>query len=93
MKIKKMLKKFLPNNIVCPHCGYVANCSSNLEDEDLRPVPGDPNICVDCVELSLYDDDLQLRLPTTDELNGFPEELKQEIAFLQNVLMSAKVRA
>jgi hypothetical protein len=87
-----LLNKILPKSITCPHCGYVANCASNIEDEDLRPTEGDPNICIRCVELSVYGDDLQLRLPTYNDIEGYSPETVQEIAFLQNTLLSAKVQ-
>lgn len=86
-----LLNSVLDKPITCPYCGYVANCASNVGDDELRPDVGDPNICVRCVELSVYGDDLQLRLPTHSDIENYSAETLQEIAFLQNTLLSIKV--
>lgn len=51
----------------CPTCGAMLNASTNAELQETGPVPGDATLCLYCATLLLFDDDLTLRVLTTEE--------------------------
>jgi len=52
------------------------------------PKPGDVTICFGCVGICMFDENLQLRLPTDEEFN----EVYQAVAPLQKLLHEFKGR-
>jgi hypothetical protein len=53
----------------CAHCGSLNDATAAMREngKNMRPRPGNFSICVKCGELSVYDDNLDLRKPTDDE--------------------------
>jgi hypothetical protein len=53
----------------CINCGKPIDSASATPDfPDVPPSPGDVAICLDCVHVHIYADDLTLRNPTEAEL-------------------------
>lgn len=50
----------------CPYCGYMMDETSSAFG-DYDPGAGAMSICFECVKVSIFDDDLKLRLPTPEE--------------------------
>lgn len=48
----------------CPYCGFKNNA---VAGPDADPAPGDVAICANCIQPSLFGDDLKLRKPTEKE--------------------------
>lgn len=61
-----MASKIIQDQL-CPWCAKHINRASNLDDEGLKPNPGDVMLCLDCGEAAIYAADLRLRKPTDDE--------------------------
>lgn len=56
----------------CPSCGSKHDaCSAIGYDEPQVPDPGNISLCIDCGDLSVFDDNLELRLPTVEEMKKF----------------------
>ena len=53
--------------VVCPHCRVEHDCATGVTGEP-RPSADSLNVCADCGGVSVYDDELKLRLPTIAEL-------------------------
>jgi hypothetical protein len=49
----------------CPTC-RAPNDAAMDADGEARPVPGDLTVCVQCATVVVYDDELQLQLPSPD---------------------------
>jgi hypothetical protein len=72
----------------CPACGYITDAATLMNPElDLLPNPGDFSICIKCKETLVFDNDLKLREPTTEELNEMSEEDADQIALTKWFLM------
>jgi hypothetical protein len=55
----------------------MTDVASHPTNEELVPSPGDMNICLNCGQLSVFTDGLNLR-PTTDkDMAGMSEETKE----------------
>lgn len=60
----------------CPHCGKKLDMSTgigkeesdDLLDESLTPKPGDMSVCAYCSEVNTFDDEMQLRVATAEEI-------------------------
>lgn len=56
----------LPSQI-CPFCGYRFDAATGL-DPDTIPKAGDISLCLCCMEIGIYDEQLFVRKATSDEL-------------------------
>lgn len=53
---------------LCPHCEYVSTLTTGLyEGAGHKPNPGDASLCIKCGKVSVFGEDLRLRLPTEQE--------------------------
>lgn len=50
----------------CPHCGIEITAAANFDG--YTPEPGDPVICIKCLEISQFSDDLTVEPITDDNL-------------------------
>lgn len=62
-----------PIALICPHCNYDA--THMLTDEHIKaigkpPKPGQIWVCIDCVDLSKFDEACDLRPLNDDDLAG-----------------------
>lgn len=53
----------------CPYCGIITDRAGSANGEN-TPVGGSISICVECTEISLFDDDLTIRRPDLAELTS-----------------------
>jgi hypothetical protein len=51
----------------CPSCGKKLDGASKLGGNNERPKPGNVSICSDCCNISIFDENMDLRLPTPEE--------------------------
>lgn len=63
----------------CPSCRVVLNCHVSFPmGADSNPSPGDVTVCTVCDSILIFDQKLQLRLPTEEEkaviFRSFPQE-------------------
>lgn len=65
------MKSHLVKSATCPTCGKVCNGASSADSDD-KPKPGDFSVCIDCQGLHVFDQDMQLRHPTENELLELP---------------------
>jgi hypothetical protein len=57
----------------CPHCGEVATKATSMHGEpDFIPQPGDPNMCCTCTGLSVFNEEMKLRIMTAEEWAACP---------------------
>lgn len=49
----------------CPHCQKFLSAASSLTDHE--PRPGDATVCIHCIKFCIFQDDLSVRLPTSEE--------------------------
>jgi len=52
---------------MCVECGLLFNASSPTHGPRNLPKPGNVSLCLNCGHLALFDDNLMLREPTTEE--------------------------
>ena len=53
----------------CPYCGVDMNAMMDPSQTKGRtPQPGQPAICVECLEVSIIDQDMTLRAPLLEEI-------------------------
>lgn len=59
----------------CPTCGYKLDAASHLEDQTVRPSPGDFTVCFNCAGLLRFDEDCQpVSTVATDLLDLNPHD-------------------
>lgn len=71
----------IPLESTCPACGHTHNMATNMEGEG-GPEPGDVTVCILCLHVLMFDDQLKYRYPTKEE-----EEKLKENAGLQRMLL------
>lgn len=67
-------KEFVREN-KCPHCSYYCDCAT-APFEGGGPKPGDGCVCLQCTQVSVFGEDLALRLPTPEECQEFSADLQ-----------------
>lgn len=50
----------------CPHCGMILDAATGTK-HDTRPEAGDYTVCVECVRVAIYGENLRLRQLTEAE--------------------------
>jgi len=58
----------------CPYCGSILDGTTSAFG-DYDPSPGAMTVCIECTKVSIFDDNLVMRLPTDEEefiINTFP---------------------
>lgn len=58
----------------CMECGYVLECATHPEDDNIRPEPGNLSICFNCGNLGIYTEGMFIRNLEEQEL----EEIKED---------------
>ncbi len=58
----------------CPICNHVLDADTCVDEKYAKPDPGDVAICIECKNILIYDDNLEKREPTADEINSFRED-------------------
>ena len=53
----------------CPVCNYKLDAATPADDPDAVPEPGCVSVCIHCVSVHVFGDDLRLRPPTAEELD------------------------
>jgi hypothetical protein len=71
----------------CPSCSQTLNAAKALDGQSLTPEPGDLSICMHCHKGLTWDENMDLRLATSTEL----DELWQELCKLEEEKGNAKV--
>lgn len=77
----------------CPHCGEVLERTSHAEGH--APRPGDLSVCVKCLGICRFGDDLRLFAPTEDELDecGVRDQLEEMVALMRQAKLGVRTRA
>lgn len=76
--------------VTCPHCKAVIANYTSMKDPGDIPSPGNLMICINCLSLCKYDEQIQLVELTTEEKEGMPAELLFEIEGMINSLRKKK---
>lgn len=73
----------------CPHCGYCVGAAGHLGSAVAQP--GHFTVCIHCVQLSVFTDDMDLRPLTDDELKeaATNTEAQMVVAFLRHTRKKA----
>lgn len=71
----------------CPYCGYYFDCATGLE-ENSTPQPGAISLCLRCMEIGIYDENMIMRKATPEEL----EEIRNTDAERKIILAQNKTR-
>lgn len=74
----------------CPHCQTVIDGYKSMRDPGDVPSPGNLMICLNCLSLCKYADDLSLAELTEDEKAGFPPEFLFEINSILEAIKKKK---
>jgi hypothetical protein len=72
-------------NFSCPGCGYVCDTATALGDNKNKSREGNISICLQCAEVSFFNEDGSLRL-AGDDLVTLPPETLGEIFRVQAAL-------
>ena len=75
----------------CPACFYQIECATAAGGGENRPGPGDFSVCLNCAELLRYDDQLNLYIPSEDEMAELDSEAKALIDRAR-VIIVTKIR-
>lgn len=67
------MEKFFVDQTKCPQCEEPLNTTTG---DGNPPKPGDVSFCLYCGCVSVFGDDMQLRLPTKDEMAEFDADPK-----------------
>jgi hypothetical protein len=75
----------------CPCCGHkVDSAMETVGNTHEGPKSGDWSVCIRCAGISVYGDDMQLRLPSDEETGRIKDYPNLEV--LRGHVMTANVR-
>ena len=57
----------MKKEITCPFCGIRTDSVMDIQLQGKQPKPGDVSVCARCASIAIFDDELGLRYPTTEE--------------------------
>ena len=63
----------------CPHCGYEADCHTDLEGAT-KPRDGDASFCISCGGISEFRNGQRIKAAMDD----FPADVRRELFFLKD---------
>ena len=70
---------------ICPKCFTILSAATNMDDENLRPKPGDVTVCLYCAEVLVFNEDLTLRRPLAGEIEDPDGELARHVAAVKAI--------
>lgn len=71
------------NTCSCPHCGRVLESVSAMDDGKVvkaNPQPGQFIVCYGCAAINVFDEKMQQRAATDEEIGALSHENRQELA-------------
>jgi hypothetical protein len=69
----------------CPVCRYRVSVTTGLGHEE-KPLPGDVTLCINCVSVLIFTDNLAVREPTLKELENLTPDQHHDISLFRNIL-------
>ena len=72
----------------CPYCGALNDRASSLDD--VIPEPGSCTVCFYCSMVSVFADDMSLRVITAAEWAELPDWFKDQLHAMRRVVYGAK---
>lgn len=73
----------------CPYCGQVNEMATGAMGEGGSPEPGCFSMCLKCMHIGVFADDMTVRMPTKEEAEEICEDRK-ELTKPRMALMLAK---
>jgi len=64
---------------MCPSCGYVFDAATEAIEAKAKPKPGDVALCLNCINVGIYNADLSVRPATEAEIAAFDAGTKKLI--------------
>lgn len=80
----------LENSSDCPKCKKKLDAVSAVDGHDQVPVENDITICSGCSAVLVYQKDLSLSELSKEDIEGLPQELKDQIGTAQEFLKRFK---
>lgn len=74
---------------ICPNCGKTLDAATACEG-DRKPAPGDFTVCIYCAIILRFDNDMNLREVTKEELAAFAIENTHEARLLIETILCIK---
>jgi hypothetical protein len=74
----------------CPYCNKLMQAADAPEDLEAHAAPGMWNICLTCLNLSIYDGAMHLRKPTSSEFLDITVSNGEQIEFYRQAIREAK---
>lgn len=74
----------------CPKCKKKLDAASAVDGHDQVPVENDITICSGCSAVLVYQKDLSLSELSKEDIEGLPQELKDQIGTAQEFLKRFK---
>jgi len=74
----------------CPQCGKNLNRSSPVDLQLLAPVPGDFTICIGCVAVLQFDQQMKLQVPEQAAIEQLDAQTLRQLIAAQNLILSLK---
>jgi hypothetical protein len=72
----------------CPSCGHHFDDASAMRkaERDSEPYPGDVTVCIECTDVLILTDTLDVRWPTPEEWKRFPPFTLEQIRVIQRAI-------
>lgn len=70
----------------CPCCKRVLDGASCLEDEKLMPNAGDITICIYCLTILEFDNNLKLLEMTNEQISELPHEMRMDLNKIRHAI-------
>lgn len=72
--------EWLTPSTTCYNCGKLLDMATNTGRKVFDPHPGAVSICLYCLVLAVFDENLRLRKPTQEEADEFAKDEKIQTA-------------
>lgn len=75
----------------CPHCGVVLDACNSADGG--KPEPGCHTICISCLNVSVFDDELRMAKVTQEEIDAMPAEHRAMLDDARGILRHYRAEA
>lgn len=74
----------------CPTCHYYHDAAMCIDDDTVRPKPGDFSVCLRCGEILCFTADLSLRLADLDDFMDLDKKISALLTRAQTKIRRAR---
>lgn len=74
----------------CPYCLYETDLASSISGGEHKPVHGSVSICINCGGAGIFDETLNLRIMTEDDIEETDKDIMAKVRIAQEMVRATR---